>query len=321
MKLGMVGLGRMGRNMAARLLRGGHEVVAYNRTHETAETLAREEGAVAVRSLEEMCGSLPLPRVVWLMLPAGAVVDRQVDELIPLLEPGDILVEGANSLFRDDLKRLPRLEAAGIRFVDAGVSGGVWGLNQGYCLMLGGDKDAFDHIEPVLKTLAPAEGYLYCGAHGAGHFVKMVHNGIEYAMMQAYAEGFALLESSDYSGQFDFARISHLWNQGSVIRSWLLELAERAFTASPRLEEIGAWVDDSGTGRWTVQQAVESATPAPCITLALMERFRSRQENGFQDRILTALREQFGGHAVKTGQLRTAGEPEPGTGNRSQEST
>ncbi|MGV1098966.1 phosphogluconate dehydrogenase (NAD(+)-dependent, decarboxylating) [Thiovibrio sp. JS02] len=297
MQIGMIGLGRMGMNMARRLLAGGHAVVAYNRSPEKAEALAGD-GAVAAYSVEELVAALTPPRVVWLMLPAGRVVEEQLDALAGLLAAGDILVEGGNTFYKDDVARAARFAGLKIHYLDAGVSGGIWGLTNGYCLMLGGDPAAVTRIEPLLRTLAPPDGYQHCGAAGAGHFVKMVHNGIEYAMMQAYGEGFALLEASPYGEDLDFSRLAHLWNQGSVIRSWLLELLESAFAKDPRLEELRGQVEDSGEGRWTVQQAVESGVSTPVIALSLFARFQSRQENAFENRVLAALRREFGGHAV-----------------------
>jgi len=288
----------MGMNMARRLMKGGHEVVAYNRSRDKVDQ-ATAEGAAGAYSLAELVAKLETPRVVWLMLPAGEVTEEHVRELTPLLAPGDILVEGGNSRFSDDIRRAQKLQALGVRYLDAGVSGGIWGLSVGYCTMVGGDPDAYAHIEPLLATLAPPDGYMHCGPTGAGHYVKMIHNAIEYGMMQAYAEGFALLEGSRYSEGLDFARLSHLWNQGSVVRSWLLELCEDMFSKDARLSGLKAYVDDSGEGRWSVQEAVENAVPAPVLTLSLMERFRSRQENSFADRVLAALRHEFGGHAVK----------------------
>ncbi len=298
MELGLIGLGRMGANMAIRLLRGGHRVVVYNRTFEKARELADAHGAVATRSLEELVRTLPVPRVVWLMLPAGPATDEYIASLTPLLQPGDVLIDGANNNYRASIAHAEQLAAHGIRFLDAGVSGGVWGLELGYCTMVGGDPDTFAYVEPLLRTLAPPDGYMLCGPHGAGHFVKMIHNGIEYGMMQAYAEGFEILRQSRYA--FDLQRISHLWNQGSVVRSWLLELAERAFAQDPALASIRGYVEDSGEGRWTVQEAIDLDVPAPIITLSLQMRFRSRQEDSFSAKVLAALRQQFGGHAVKT---------------------
>jgi 6-phosphogluconate dehydrogenase len=287
----------MGMNMGRRLLSDGHEVVAYNRSREKTDELSAE-GAVPAYTLQEVVNNLPTPRVLWLMLPAGDIVEDHIDELIPLLDKGDILIDGGNGNFRDDIERNEFLEMEGLRYLDVGTSGGIWGLTEGYCLMIGGKKNDFDYLEPVFKSLAPANGYIYCGEQGAGHYVKMIHNGIEYAMMQAYAEGFSIIKSSPY-GDIDFAQLSKTWNNGSVIRSWLLELAGNAFNDDPNLESLEPYVEDSGEGRWTVMEAIEQSEPAPIITLSLMERFRSRQENSFGNRILAALRNQFGGHAVK----------------------
>jgi 6-phosphogluconate dehydrogenase len=297
MKLAMIGLGRMGMNMARRLMQDGHEVVAYNRTPDKVDQLV-SEGAQGAYSLEEAVAKLTAPRILWLMLPAGSVVDEHIGRLTKLLSAGDVIVEGGNSYYKDDLRRASELEPTGIHYLDAGVSGGIWGLKVGYCTMVGGSRAVFEALEPVFKSLAPQEGYLYCGQSGAGHFVKMVHNGIEYAMMQAYGEGFEILEASRYGQSLNFAEISHLWNQGSVIRSWLLELAEEAFRKEEKLSDIHGYVQDSGEGRWTVQQAIETAVPAEVITLSLMRRFRSRQQDPFAERVLAALRREFGGHAV-----------------------
>ncbi len=297
MKLAMIGLGRMGMNMAKRLLKGKHQVVAYNRTPDKTDRLVKE-GAVGAYSLEEVVENLAPPRIVWLMLPAGQIVDDHITRLMNLLSAGDIIIDGGNTYYKDDIRREEILASSGIRYLDAGVSGGIWGLKIGYCTMIGGDKDTFKKIEPIFKTLAPEDGYLFCGKTGAGHFVKMVHNGIEYAMMQAYGEGFEILEASQYADDFNYADISHLWNQGSVIRSWLLELAEDAFRKENRLSDLSGYVEDSGEGRWTILQAVETAVPAEVIALSLMRRFRSRQKDPFTDRVLAALRREFGGHAV-----------------------
>jgi 6-phosphogluconate dehydrogenase len=297
MQIGIIGLGRMGMNMARRLLAGKHQVLAYNRTADKAHKLA-EEGAAAAESVKELVEKLPAPRVVWVMLPAGRATDDMLGQLVELLSPGDMVVEGGNSFFKDDIQREKMFSARDVHYMDAGVSGGIWGLKVGYCLMIGGDKKTFEHLEPLFKTLAPKDGYLYCGPAGSGHFVKMVHNGIEYAMMQAYGEGFELLKASPYSQSLDFSQVAHLWNQGSVVRSWLLELLEDAFSKDKRLDKITGFVEDSGEGRWTVQQAVEMGVPAPVITLSLMRRFRSRQEGPFADRVLAALRREFGGHKV-----------------------
>jgi len=297
MKIAMIGLGRMGMNMARRLLQSGHEVVAYNRTPQKTEEIARE-GATPAYTLPEIAGKLIAPRVVWVMLPAGRAVDEHLDQLKEILSPGDMVIDGGNTYFKDSVRRAEFLAEKEIRFIDAGVSGGIWGLKIGYCLMIGGTRETYDFLEPIFKSLAPKEGYLYCGPAGAGHFVKMVHNGIEYGMMQAYAEGFQILEASPYADTLNYAEVAHLWNQGSVVRSWLLELAEAAFKKDAKLTGIRGVVDDSGEGRWTVDQAIESGVSAPVITLSLMNRFRSRDENPFADRVLAALRREFGGHAV-----------------------
>jgi 6-phosphogluconate dehydrogenase len=297
MQIAMIGLGRMGMNMAKRLLQGGHEVIAYNRTPKKTDDLVKE-GGIGAYSLPEVVEKLSMPRVLWIMLPAGSTVDEHIGQLKDLLSPSDILVDGGNTYYKDDLRRSQMLAEKGIRFVDAGVSGGIWGFEVGYCLMVGGAKETYDHLEPIFKTLAPEEGYLYCGAVGAGHFVKMVHNGIEYGMMQAYGEGFEILEASPYGDSLNYADVAHLWNQGSVVRSWLLELAESAFSKNQKLSDIRGYVEDSGEGRWTVQQAIETGVSAPAITLALMRRFRSQAEDPFSDKVVAALRREFGGHAV-----------------------
>ena len=297
MRIGMIGLGRMGMNMAKRLLQGGHEVVAYNRTPEKTKEIVKE-GALGSFSLAELIDKLSPPRLVWLMLPAGKPVDEQVEQLKELLAPDDIVIDGGNTYYKDDIRRREFLAEKRIKFVDVGVSGGIWGLKVGYCLMVGGDRQVYDYLEPIFKTLAPREGYLYCGPTGAGHFVKMVHNGIEYGMMQAYGEGFAILEGSPYGEHLDYSEVAHLWNQGSIIRSWLLELLETAFAKDQRLSMIRGYVEDSGEGRWTVQQAVESGVPAPVIAFSLFRRFRSREEDSFEDRVIAALRREFGGHPV-----------------------
>jgi 6-phosphogluconate dehydrogenase len=297
MDVAMVGLGRMGGNMARRLVRGGHRVVVWNRTYAKAEALGAE-GAEPVRELVDVVKALQPPRAIWIMLPYGDATQAAVDELTPLLDEGDILVDGGNSPFQHDIRRGAELVEHGIRYLDAGTSGGVWGLEVGYCLMVGGDKSAFEHLEPVLKTLAPpGHGYEYCGGHGSGHFVKMVHNGIEYGMMQAYAEGFELLQATEWD--LDLASIADLWNQGSVVRSWLLELAADAFEKDPGLEHITGYVEDTGEGRWTVEQAIAHSVPMPAISAALFTRFRSRQADTFSGKVLAALRNEFGGHAVK----------------------
>ena len=301
MKLAMIGLGRMGMNMAKRLLQGGHQVVAYNRSPEKTEQLVKD-GSMGAYSLVEVAEKLSTPRIVWMMLPAGQAVDDHIHELKDLLAPGDIVIDGGNTYYKDDILRANLLDEKGISFMDVGVSGGIWGLKIGYCMMIGGEKETFKQLEPIFKTLAPQEGYLYCGGTGAGHFVKMVHNGIEYGMMQAYGEGFEIMEASAYADSFNYSEIAHLWNQGSVVRSWLLELAEEAFRNDAKLTDIKGYVEDSGEGRWTVQQALETGVPAQVITLSLLRRFRSRQNDSFSDRVLAALRREFGGHAVVSGE-------------------
>ncbi|MBC16098.1 6-phosphogluconate dehydrogenase, NAD(+)-dependent, decarboxylating [Pseudodesulfovibrio profundus] len=299
MRIGMVGLGRMGLNMARRLMQHDIDVVGYNRSADAVETLI-EEGGTGVHSLAEVVENLEPPRTVWCMLPAGEATRSTIEALADLLSPGDTIIEGGNSYYKDDIRHGEFLAEKDIQYLDAGVSGGIWGLEIGYCTMVGGPTDAFRRLEPIFKALAPKEGYLHCGPVGSGHFIKMIHNGIEYGMMQAYAEGFALIEDSDFGENIDFAELSHLWNQGSVIRSWLLELAGDAFEKNSRLDDIEGYVEDSGEGRWTVMQAIETSTPAPVLTSALMERFASRRPNDFRNRVLAALRREFGGHAVKT---------------------
>jgi 6-phosphogluconate dehydrogenase len=297
MQVAIAGLGRMGVNMARRLLGGGHQVVAWNRSYEKVRELM-EEGASGAMTLEEAVRLLTPPRSVWLMLPAGEVTDSAINELSRILSPGDCIIDGGNTFYRDDVRRAEMLKFLSIGYLDAGVSGGIWGLREGYCLMVGGDRKEFNRHEPLFRTLAPEGGCLYCGPTGAGHFVKMVHNGIEYGMMAAYGEGFSILRASPYADSLDLAEVSHLWNRGSVVRSWLLELAEEAFRKDPGLEDIQGYVEDSGEGRWTLQQAIESGVPAPVIAASLFQRFRSRLGDSFGDRVLAALRNEFGGHAV-----------------------
>ena len=297
MQIAMIGLGRMGMNMAKRLLQGGHSVIAYNRTPDKTDQLVKE-GAIGAYSLSEVVEKLSPPRAVWLMLPAGPTVDNHILQLKEVLSPGDIVIDGGNTYYKDDIRRAELLSEKEIKFIDAGVSGGIWGLKAGYCLMVGVENAICRHLEPIFKTLSFEEGYLYCGVVGAGHFVKMVHNGIEYGMMQAYGEGFDILEASPYSESLDYAAISHLWNQGSVVRSWLLELMESAFAKDADLSEISGYVEDSGEGRWTVQQAIDTGVSAPVIALSLMRRFRSQKQDSFSDKVVAALRREFGGHAV-----------------------
>ena len=297
MDVAMIGLGRMGGNMARRLLRGGHHVVVWNRTFSKAQELV-PEGGEAAADFADLVGKLPAPRVLWLMLPNGAPTQDAIDELVPLLSAGDIVIDGGNSYFKEDIARAESLAAHKLRYLDIGTSGGVWGLQVGYCMMIGGERSAFEHIEPILKTLAPeGTGYGYMGSAGAGHFVKMVHNGIEYGMMQAYGEGFELLEASRWD--LDLGAIADLWGKGSVVRSWLLELAADAFKKDPGLEQITGYVDDTGEGRWMVEQAIELGVPMPIIANSLFVRFRSRQPDSFSAKVLAALRNEFGGHAVK----------------------
>jgi 6-phosphogluconate dehydrogenase len=287
MKVGMVGLGRMGGNMVERLRRHGHTVETYART-------APERTA---DSLVELARMLEQPRVVWLMIPAGTPTENAFQTLLPLLEDGDVVVDGGNSNFRDSQRRAGQAKQKGVLFMDAGVSGGIWGLEEGYCVMVGGEAEGFRQIEPLLESLTEEGGYAHVGSCGAGHFVKMVHNGIEYWMMQAFGEGFEILNASEF--ELDLRQLAALWQHGSVVRSWLLELLERAFADDPGLEQIRGYVEDSGEGRWTVFEAINESVPAPAITLALFARFASRQEGSFAAKVNAALRNQFGGHAVK----------------------
>ncbi len=296
MQLGLVGLGRMGANMALRLLRGGHEVVAYDRSAEAVSALAAQ-GAKPATSLEDLVWQLAPPRHVWLMVPAGAPVTETINALAPLLTRGDAIVDGGNSYYKDSISRADELADSGLHFMDAGTSGGVWGLENGYCLMVGGEEAAFRRMEPVLKTLAPPNGYAHVGASGAGHYVKMVHNGIEYGLLEAYAEGFELLDAAPY--KIDLPRVAALWNQGSVVRSWLLELAERALKEDPGLSSITGYVEDSGEGRWTIMEAIDRDVPATVLAHSLFARFRSRQAESFGAKLIAALRQQFGGHPVR----------------------
>lgn len=298
MKAGIIGLGKMGYNMALRLLGHGHDIVAYNRSYHKTQGLV-ENGATAAETLQVLVDQLEKPRIILLMLPAGNVVDEHIELLMQLLDQGDILIDGGNTHYPDDIRRAEILENRGINYLDAGVSGGIWGLQNGYCMMLGGKKEIFEHVRPLFADLAPPEGLIYCGDNGAGHFAKMVHNGIEYAIMQAYAEGFELMKESAYGGQLDLAALAHTWNHGSVIKSWLLELCASALYKNPELESIRPVVSDSGEGRWTVREGVDSGVPLPVIAASVFERFRSRQDNSFALRLLSALRGEFGGHAVE----------------------
>ena len=298
MELAIVGLGRMGGNMARRLHRAGHRVVAYNRSRDKTDEIIGEglEGGFAPADVVAM---LEAPRIVWLMVPAGEATEKTLEEFAALLEPGDTIVDGGNANFKDSRRRHAMLKARGLRFVDAGISGGVWGLTNGYGTMVGGEPDAVEPLEPIFRSLAPEGGYVHCGPPGAGHYTKMVHNGIEYGLMQAYAEGFEIMHASDYP--LDLEKIAKAWMHGTVIRSWLLELAGLAFEQhGTDLGDIRGYVEDSGEGRWTVQEAIDLDVPAHVITLSLMTRFRSRQPESYSARVLAALRQQFGGHAVKT---------------------
>ena len=297
MQLGMVGLGRMGANMTTRLERGGHQVVAYDRDPAAVQRAAGD-GASSASSLQDMVGQLKPPRAVWIMVPSGAPTDSTITELLGLLAPGDTIIDGGNSKWTDSKDRYARCKAKGVAFVDAGTSGGIWGLENGYCLMVGGDDDAVARVEPIFLTLAPKGGYAHVGPPGAGHFSKMVHNGIEYGMLAAYGEGFEILEKSEYP--YDLHELASIWRYGSVVRSWLLELLEIALQKDPELAKVRGWVADSGEGRWTVEAAIAEDVPAPVITLSLLSRFVSRQEESFSAKVIAALRNEFGGHAIKT---------------------
>jgi len=299
MQIAMIGLGRMGGNMVRRLMQGGHQCVVYDQSADTVRQY-EAEGAVAAYSLPEVAEKMEAPRHFWIMVPAGAPVDQTIAGLLPHMTPGDTIIDGGNSKWTDTKHRAGELEAQGFNMLDCGTSGGVWGLKVGYCMMIGGPEDVFQRVAPVFATLAPPDGYMRVGPAGAGHYVKMVHNGIEYAMLQGYGEGFEILHGSEYGANLNLQSIAHLWNQGSVVRSWLLELAELAFSKEGSgLTHIRGYVDDSGEGRWTVQDAMDHNIPAPVITLSLLERFASRQPESFSAKVIAALRNQFGGHAVK----------------------
>jgi 6-phosphogluconate dehydrogenase len=296
MKLGFVGLGKMGGNMVQRLLAGGHEIVAHARSEDSIRE-AESRGAVGARSLEELAAKLSPPRAVWLMIPAGKPVEDTVSQLSGILSAGDVVVDGGNSRFSDSARRATELAARGIGFLDAGTSGGIWGIKNGYCLMVGGKAEHFRMVEPALATLAPKDGYAHVGQAGAGHYVKMVHNAIEYSMLQGYGEGFEMLQASGYD--LDLLQVSRLWTHASVVRSWLLELLVRALEQDPRLADIRGYVEDSGEGRWTLHEAIERSVPVPSLADALFARFSSRQKESFSAKVIAALRNQFGGHAVK----------------------
>ena len=320
MQLGMIGLGRMGGNIVRRLMRGGHHCVVFDKSEEAVGTLAKE-GAKPAKSVADLVKQLEKPRAVWVMLPAGAITEATVNELATLLEKGDIAIDGGNSFYHDDIRRAAMLKSHGIRYVDVGTSGGVWGLERGYCMMIGGDKDAVAQLDPIFATMAPGtgsidrtphregkdpraeRGYIHAGPHGAGHFVKMVHNGIEYGLMQAYAEGFDILRAvskaeipQERRYELDLADIAEVWRRGSVISSWLLDLSAMALAENATLSEFSGFVEDSGEGRWTLNAAIEEAVPANVLSAALYARFRSREEKSFSDRVLSAMRYKFGGH-------------------------
>jgi len=296
MEIGFVGLGKMGMNMVTRLQRDRHRVVVYDRTAELIKQ-AEGQGCVGASSLAELVSKLATPRALWIMVPSGAPTEETVQAVAALLQTGDVIIDGGNTRFHDDVRRAAELKKKSIHYIDAGTSGGVWGLKLGYCLMIGGEKDVVMQLESIFKTLAPENGWAYVGSHGAGHYVKMVHNGIEYSMMQGYAEGFELMSKSDYN--LDLAKIADLWMHGSVVRSWLLELAAGALEQDPKLEGLKGYVPDSGEGRWMILDAIEKDVPVPTLTTALFTRFRSRQEQSFAEKMLAALRNAFGGHAVR----------------------
>jgi 6-phosphogluconate dehydrogenase len=320
MQLGMIGLGRMGANMVRRLMRGGHECVAFDLSADNVKQIAGE-GATGSESLDDFIGKLDKPRAVWIMVPSGEATESTVNQLADRLEPGDIIIDGGNSYFKDDARRALTLKPKGLNYLDVGTSGGVWGLERGYCMMIGGPKETFEHLDPIFKTLAPGrgsiprtpgrenisgtaeEGYLYCGPSGAGHFVKMIHNGIEYGLMQAYAEGFDIFRNAtskelpeEIRYDLNVADIAELWRRGSVVSSWLLDLTAMALVEDPELKSYSGFVQDSGEGRWTIQAALEEAVPAEVLSAALYTRFRSRQEHTFAEKILSAMRKKFGGH-------------------------
>lgn len=297
MKIGFIGLGKMGFNMIQRLINNGHDVVVWDKDKEQIIEAARK-GAVPSGSIDDLVNQLPEVKVVWLMVPSGKPVDENINVLSTLLKPNDIIIDGGNSYWKDSQQRASKLAGKEIFFIDCGTSGGVWGLQNGYCLMYGGDEKATNYVEPLFKALAPDNGYVYCGQSGTGHLVKMVHNGIEYGMMQSYAEGFEILNKSPFD--INLTKVADTWQHGSVIRSWLLELAVNYFEEDPKLEKLKGYVQDSGEGRWTVQTAMDFEVPAHVITASLFTRFQSRQEDSFAMRVLAALRNQFGGHVVKT---------------------
>ncbi len=297
MRLAMIGLGRMGGNMSERLMKDGHEVVVFDRS---AEAIAKYAGmgAIASASAPDAASKMTAPRIVWIMVPAGKPVDDTISDLATVLQKGDIIIDGGNSNFHDSMRRAEELKPKGIEFIDAGTSGGIWGLANGYCLMIGASDAAFNLCEPIFKTLAPENGYAHVGPPGSGHYVKMIHNGVEYGMLQAYAEGYEILHASK-NFKLDLRQIASVWNRGSVVRSWINELAEEAFAKDANLDALKGYVEDSGEGRWTVQEAIDLDIPAPVITLSLLARLASRQPESFSAKVIAALRNEFGGHAVK----------------------
>ena len=327
MQLGMIGLGRMGGNIVRRLMRNGHTCVVYDRDQKVVQGLAGE-GATAADSLQDMVSKMQAPRAIWVMLPAGKITEDTIGQLKDLMQDGDIVIDGGNSFYKDDIRRSEELRAAkNIKYCDVGTSGGVWGIDRGYCMMIGGDDDVVKHLDPILRTLAPGKGtidvtphregkderaengYLYCGPAGSGHFVKMVHNGIEYGLMQAYAEGFDILKHADSEARpanarykLDMADVAEVWRRGSVVGSWLLDLTAQSLAEDPELKAFSGWVEDSGEGRWTIEAALETATPAEVLTSALYTRFRSRQDHTYAEKLLSAMRNKFGGHVEHSGQ-------------------
>jgi len=301
-EVGVIGIGRMGAGMSRRLLRGGHRVVAYDRDPHAPDVVVHD-GGVSAASLAELVKELAPPRTVWLMVPAGEPTESTVRAVGELLEPGDVIVDGGNSNFHDARRRAQALEVKGVRFLDCGTSGGIWGEREGFCLMIGGSDEAFAQVEPAFATLAPEGGYAHVGPVGAGHYVKMVHNGIEYALLQGYAEGFEIMHASDYD--LDLYQIAELWRHGSVVRSWLLDLAAAAYRRDPELSALTGWVEDSGEGRWTVQEALDKDVPAPVINLSLIMRLRSRQPDSYSAKVIAALRNEFGGHPIHPANTRT----------------
>jgi 6-phosphogluconate dehydrogenase len=296
MELGFIGLGKMGMNMVTRLRRDQHRVAVFDRSQDLI-TQAEGQGAIGASSLADLVSKLSAPRAVWVMVPSGAPTEETIHAVAALLQPGDTIIDGGNTRFHDDVRRAAELKPKGIHYVDAGTSGGIWGLKVGYCLMVGGEDAAVKRLAPIFTTLAPENGWAHVGAVGAGHYVKMVHNGIEYSMMQGYAEGFELMSKSEY--KLDLARVADLWMHGSVVRSWLLELAAGALKDDQKLEKLKGYVQDSGEGRWMIADAIEKDVPVPTLTTALFTRFRSRQQESFAEKMLAALRNAFGGHAVR----------------------